>query len=96
MAASDFAFELWHEQSTAVARRDMLRQFLGELLGAIGSGGHVGSGGRFRDPGVLQRIYDKLIEIVLPRTEKLAAAESAADGTKRPLKFHALRFARPQ
>ena len=94
MAASDFAFELWAEQTTAVARRDMLRQFIGELYGAIGSGGFIQHSGRSRDPSVLQRIHDKLLD-ELARREKLASAETAADGTKRPIKFPALRFTRP-
>ena len=95
MADSDFAYEKWPEQSTAVARRNMLRQFIGELGGAIGSGGFIAASGRSRDPGVLQRWHDKLID-ELARREKLASAEIAADGRKRPIKFHALQFARPQ
>ena len=57
-----------------MARRDMLRQFLGELIGAIGSGGNVGVyGGRFRDPRVLRELHGSLVEELKAR-EKLADA----------------------
>ena len=82
----------WHSEATHAARLTKLRLHMGDLEAELAH--RLSSGGRQIDSEHLQKQYVAL-QANETRLEKLAAAESAADGSKRPIKFHALQFTRP-